>query len=445
MTDTPPTLLQKLKRTSLVTQIVIGLIAGILLAWLAPSAALSVAFIGKVFVSALKAVAPILVFVLVMASIANHKHGQETHIRPILVLYLFGTFAAAVVAVIASMMFPSTLVLATENIAIAAPGGISEVLQSLLLSVVDNPVNALVNANFIGILAWAIGMGVAIRHAGDTTRTVLNDLSNGVTLIVRVVIRFAPLGIFGLVAATLASSGIGALLGYLHLLTVLIGCRLFVALVVNPLIVFWKLRRNPYPLVFLCLRESGITAFFTRSSAANIPVNMALSERLGLHEDTYSVSIPLGATINMAGAAITITVLSLAAVHTLGIAVDSPTAILLSVVAAICACGASGVAGGSLLLIPLACSLFGIPSEIAMQVVAVGFIIGILQDSAETALNSSTDVLFTASVDQSQRAPTVTIPVPPPALEAPPAPEPAPDAAPAPEAPEEGKAPDASA
>ena len=397
MSDVAPTLLQKLTRTSLVTQIVIGLIAGIVLAWLAPAAALSVAFIGKVFVSALKAVAPILVFVLVMASIANHKHGQETHIRPILVLYLFGTFAAAVVAVIASMLFPSDLVLATENVTISAPGGIGEVLQSLLLSVVDNPVSALMNANFIGILAWAIGIGIAIRHAGDTTRTVLNDLSNGITLIVRVIIRFAPVGIFGLVASTLASSGFGALLGYLHLLVVLIGCMLFVALVVNPLIVFWKLRRNPFPLVFLCLRESGITAFFTRSSAANIPVNMALSERLGLHEDTYSVSIPLGATINMAGAAITITVLSLAAVHTLGISVDIPTAILLSVVAAICACGASGVAGGSLLLIPLACSLFGIPSEIAMQVVAVGFIIGILQDSAETALNSSTDVLFTAA------------------------------------------------
>ena len=397
MTDASPSLLHRLKRTSLVTQIVIGLIAGILLAWLAPSAALSVAFIGKLFVSALKAVAPILVFVLVMASIANHKHGQETHIRPILVLYLFGTFAAAVVAVVASMLFPSNLVLSTQDIAVSAPGGIGEVLQSLLLSVVDNPVNALMNANFIGILAWAIGMGIAIRHAGETTRTVLNDLSNGVTLIVRVVIRFAPLGIFGLVASTLASSGFNALLGYLHLLAVLIGCMLFVALVVNPLIVFWKLRRNPFPLVFMCLRESGITAFFTRSSAANIPVNMALSERLGLHEDTYSVSIPLGATINMAGAAITITVLSLAAVHTLGIEVDVPTAILLSVVAAVCACGASGVAGGSLLLIPLACSLFGIPSEIAMQVVAVGFIIGILQDSAETALNSSTDVLFTAA------------------------------------------------
>ncbi|NLU01474.1 MAG: serine/threonine transporter SstT [Pseudomonas lundensis] len=397
MTDASPSLLHRLKRTSLVTQIMIGLIAGILLAWLAPSAALTVGFIGKIFVSALKAVAPILVFVLVMASIANHKHGQETHIRPILVLYLFGTFAAAVVAVVASMLFPSNLVLSTHDVAISAPGGINEVLQSLLLSVVDNPVSALMNANFIGILAWAIGMGIAIRHAGETTRTVLNDLSNGVTLIVRVVIRFAPLGIFGLVASTLASSGFNALLGYLHLLVVLIGCMLFVALVVNPLIVFWKLRRNPFPLVFLCLRESGITAFFTRSSAANIPVNIALSEKLGLHEDTYSVSIPLGATINMAGAAITITVLSLAAVHTLGIQVDLPTAILLSVVAAVCACGASGVAGGSLLLIPLACSLFGIPSEIAMQVVAVGFIIGILQDSAETALNSSTDVLFTAA------------------------------------------------
>jgi serine/threonine transporter len=402
MTAAPPSLLEKLKRTSLVTQIVIGLIAGIALALVAPELAKSTAFIGKVFVSALKAVAPILVFVLVMASIANHKHGQETHIRPILWLYLLGTFAAAAVAVVASSLFPSSLVLSSHDVAISAPGGITEVLQSLLLSAVDNPVNALMNANFIGILAWAIGMGVAIRHAAPTTRAVLDDLSSGVTLIVRVVIRFAPLGIFGLVASTLATSGFGALLGYAHLLAVLIGCMLFVALVMNPLIVFWKIRRNPFPLVLMCLRESGITAFFTRSSAANIPVNLELSKRLGLHEDTYSVSIPLGATINMAGAAITITVLTLAAVHTLGIAVDLPTAVLLSVVAAICACGASGVAGGSLLLIPLACSLFGIPSEIAMQVVAVGFIIGVLQDSAETALNSSTDVLFTAAACMAQ-------------------------------------------
>ena len=395
-------LLNLLNRTSLVLQIVIGLVAGIAVALLWPAAALNLAFIGKVFVSALKAVAPILVFILVMASIANHRHGQETHIRPILVLYLFGTFSAAVVAVVASMLFPSQLVLATHDVAMSPPGGISEVLQGLLLSVVANPVTALMEANFIGILAWAIALGVAIRHAGETTRTVVDDLSKGVTLIVRMVIRFAPLGIFGLVAATLAESGLGALLGYLHLLAVLIGCMLFVALVMNPLIVYWKIRRNPYPLTLLCLRESGITAFFTRSSAANIPVNLALSERLGLHEDTYSVSIPLGATINMAGAAITITVLTLAAVHTLGIMVDLPTAVLLSVVAAVCACGASGVAGGSLLLIPLACSLFGIPSEIAMQVVAVGFIIGVLQDSAETALNSSTDVLFTAAACQAE-------------------------------------------
>jgi len=405
MTASPPSLLQKLKGISLVMQIMIGLLAGIALALLVPEAAKSTAFIGKVFVTALKAVAPILVFVLVMASIANHKHGQQTHIRPILVLYLLGTFAAAVVAVIASSLFPSALVLSTQDVAISAPGGITEVLQSLLLSVVENPVSALMNANFIGILAWAIGMGVAIRHAGETTRTVLGDLSNGVTLIVRVVIRFAPLGIFGLVASTLATSGFGALLGYLHLLAVLIGCMLFVALVMNPAIVYWKIRRNPFPLVLMCLRESGITAFFTRSSAANIPVNLELSKRLGLHEDTYSVSIPLGATINMAGAAITITVLTLAAVHTLGISVDLPTAVLLSLVAAICACGASGVAGGSLLLIPLACSLFGIPSEIAMQVVAVGFIIGVLQDSAETALNSSTDVLFTAAACMAQDDP----------------------------------------
>lgn len=389
-------------RTSLVTQIVIGLIAGIALALLAPAVALDLAFLGKVFVSALKAVAPVLVFVLVMASIANHKHGQQTHIRPILWLYLLGTFGAAVVAVIASMLFPSTLLLSASEASLSAPGGITEVLQNLLLSAVDNPVAALLNANFIGVLTWAIGLGIALRHASEATRTVVDDLSNAVTYMVRVVIRFAPLGIFGLVAATLAQSGLSALLGYLHLLAVLIGCMLFVALVMNPLIVFWKIRRNPYPLVLMCLRESGITAFFTRSSAANIPVNLALSEKLGLHEDTYSVSIPLGATINMAGAAITITVLSLAAVHTLGISVDLPTAVLLSLVAAVCACGASGVAGGSLLLIPLACSLFGIPSEIAMQVVAVGFIIGVLQDSAETALNSSTDVIFTAAACEAQ-------------------------------------------
>ncbi|AGI23768.1 serine/threonine transporter SstT [Pseudomonas sp. ATCC 13867] len=373
------------------------MLAGIALALLSPEAAKAVGLLGSLFISALKAVAPVLVLVLVMSSIANHKQGQRTHIRPILLLYLIGTFSAAVVAVIASFAFPSNLVLHAPTSELTPPGGIGEVLRALLFSITTNPVKALLEADFIAILAWAIGLGIALRHARQSTRDLLEDMASGVTLIVRVVIAFAPLGIFGLVANTLAESGFDALLGYLHLLAVLLGCMLFVALVVNPLIVFSKIRRNPYPLVLTCLRESGITAFFTRSSAANIPVNLQLCERLGLHEDTYSVSIPLGATINMAGAAITISVLTLAAVHTLGIAVDLPTAILLSMVASICACGASGVAGGSLLLIPLACGLFGISSEVAMQVVAVGFIIGILQDSAETALNSSTDVLFTAA------------------------------------------------
>jgi serine/threonine transporter len=391
-------LLQLITRTSLVLQIAIGLIAGILFALLLPQATAKVGFLGELFIAALKAVAPVLVFILVASAIANHKPGQPTHIRPILMLYVIGTLSAAIVAVIASSLWPSTLVLTEAATGTTPPGGIAEVLKSLALNVVDNPVNALIKGNFIGILAWAIGLGIAIRHGNESTRAMFADLAHGVTLIVRVVIRFAPLGVFGLVATTFADAGLKALLGYAHLIAVLVGCMLFVALVVNPLIVFSQIRRNPYPLTLTCLRESGITAFFTRSSAANVPVNMQLAERLGLHEDTYSVSIPLGATINMAGAAITISVLTLAAAHTLGIVVDLPTAILLCVVASVCACGASGVAGGSLLLIPLACSLFGIPSETAMQVVAIGFIIGILQDSAETALNSSTDVLFTAAV-----------------------------------------------
>lgn len=379
-------------------RIFIGMLLGITLALVWPDAARAVSLLGNLFISALKAVAPVLVLVLVMSSIANHKQGQRTHIRPILLLYLLGTFAAALVAVAASFAFPSTLVLKAAAAADATPpGGIGEVLNTLLFSIATNPVKALLEANFIGILGWAVGLGIALRYARPATREMVEDLANGVTLIVRVVIAFAPVGIFGLVASTLAESGFDALLGYVRLLAVLLGCMLFVALVVNPLIVFAKLRRNPYPLVFTCLRESGVTAFFTRSSAANIPVNLQLCQRLGLHEDTYSVSIPLGATINMAGAAITISVLSLAAANTLGIAIDLPSALLLCVVASLCACGASGVAGGSLLLIPLACGLFGISSEIAMQVVAVGFVISILQDSAETALNSSTDVLFTAA------------------------------------------------
>jgi serine/threonine transporter len=312
-------------------------------------------------------------------------------------LYVLGTFLAALIAVIASFAFPVKLKLDLANSTLNPPGNIIEVLLDLLTSIVVNPVDALLNANYMGILAWAIALGLALKHGSQGSRDLLTDMANAVSSLVRLVIRFAPLGIFGLVAVTIAESGFDALRQYGLLLIVLVGCMLVVALVVNPLIVFAKLRRNPYPLVFTCLRESGITAFFTRSSAANIPVNMALCERLGLHKDTYSVSIPLGATINMAGAAVTITVLTLAAVHTLEIPADVPTALLLSLVATIAACGASGVAGGSLLLIPLACNMFGISNDVAMQVVGVGFVIGVVQDSVETALNSSTDVLFTAA------------------------------------------------
>lgn len=387
---------------SLILQIGIGLVLGILLAMISPAAAESVGLLGSLFTTALKSVAPLLVLILVMNSIASHRRGQQTNIRPVLILYILGTFGAALIAVLGSFLFPSTLVLTGSFEGITPAGDIGEVLKSLLLSVVDNPFNAVLNANFIGVLAWAIGLGLALRHASEATRTVLHDLSGAVTAIVRLVIRFAPVGIFGLVASTVASTGLDALLGYAHLLAVLLGCMVFVALVLNPLLVYWKIRRNPYPLVFLCLRESGITAFFTRSSAANIPVNMALARRLNLREETASIAIPLGATINMAGAAVTISVLTLAAVNTLGIQVDLLTALLLSIVASVAACGVSGVAGGSLLLIPLATGLFGIPAELAMQVVAVGFVISVLQDSAETALNSSTDVLFTAAVCMSQ-------------------------------------------
>lgn len=391
------TLLRRLAQGSLVKQILIGLVLGVLLATVSKPAAVAVGLLGTLFVGALKAVAPVLVLMLVMASIANHQQGQKTSIRPILFLYLLGTFAAALTAVLFSFLFPSTLHLNAAAESITPPSGIVEVLRGLLMSMVSNPIDALLNANYIGILVWAVGLGFALRHGNETTKNLINDVSHAVTFIVKVVIRFAPLGIFGLVSSTLATTGFETLWGHAQLLLVLVGCMLLVALVINPLLVFWKIRRNPYPLVLLCLRESGVYAFFTRSSAANIPVNMALSEKLNLDRDTYSVSIPLGATINMAGAAITITVLTLAAVHTLNVPVDLPTALLLSVVASLCACGASGVAGGSLLLIPLACNMFGIPNDIAMQVVAVGFIIGVLQDSCETALNSSTDVLFTAA------------------------------------------------
>ncbi|RRZ88522.1 serine/threonine transporter SstT [Erwinia sp. 198] len=392
-----PGLLQRLMQAGLVTQIVIGLVAGVALAWFSKESALSVSLFGSLFVSALKAVAPLLVMVLVISSIANHKQGQKTSIRPIVMLYLLSTFFAAVLAVAFSHLLPQTLTLSAANNEITPPSGILAVLNGLLMSMVSNPIDALMHANYIGILVWAIGLGFAFRHSSDTTRAFLNDASDAVTYLVRIVIRFAPVGIFGLVASILASTGFSALWQYAHLLALLLGCMLLMALVINPILVYWKIRRNPYPLVFTCLRESGVTAFFTRSSAANIPVNMALAKKLNLDEDTYSVSIPVGANISMAGASITITVLTLAAVNTLGIHVDIGTSILLSLVASICACGASGVAGGSLLLIPVACNMFGIPNDVAMQVVAVGFIIGVLQDSAETALNSSADILFTAA------------------------------------------------
>lgn len=393
--------LARITRPSLVLQILIGIIAGVVLALISPNSATSVGFLGDLFVSALKAVAPILVFILVASSIANQRKGQHIHLRPIIALYLLGTFAASITAVSMSFLFPTPLILTLSETALSPPEGISQVITTLLMSVVDNPINALMTGNFIGILAWSVGLGIALHHASDTTKTVFADIAEGISCIVRFIIKLAPIGIFGLVSKTFAQTGMDALLGYAHLLMVLLASMLIIALLVNPLMVYLTTRENPYPLVFRCLRESGVTAFFTRSSAANIPVNMQLCEKLNVDKDTYSVSIPLGATINMGGAAITITVLTLAAVHTLGIHIDLPSAILLSVVSAVSACGASGVAGGSLLLIPLACSLFGIPSDIAMQVVAVGFIIGVVQDSAETALNSSTDVVFTVAGSRS--------------------------------------------
>jgi serine/threonine transporter len=392
-------LLKKWNQISLVKQISIGLLIGIILAVAIPEVAKPVVILGSLFVGALKAIAPVLVLFLVMSAIAQHKTGQQTNMKSIISLYLIGTFLAGLIAVIVSFIFPVTITLTKGAEDLVAPGGVVEVLKTLLLNVVDNPVKAIVNANYIGILAWAIALGLALRNAPDSTKTMITHFSDAVSKMVTWVIKLAPLGIMGLVIESITTNGLESLLSYGKLLVVLIGCMLFVAFVVNPLIVFVNVRQNPYPLVFKCVKESGITAFFTRSSAANIPVNMKLCEKLDLDKDTYTVSIPLGATVNMAGAAVTISVLTLAAVHTLGIQVDIPTAIILSVLSAVCACGASGVAGGSLLLIPLACSLFGISNDVAMQVVGVGFIIGVLQDSFETALNSSTDVLFTATAD----------------------------------------------
>ena len=388
----------KLLGGNLVLRIAIGLVLGLALARLNPEWAKAVGVLGQFFVKSLRAIAPILIFCIVLSTIANKEVGSDSKIKPILVLYLVGTFVAALTAVVLSFIFPTklTLVAAAENI--APPEGIGEVIKSVAFNLVDNPLQALANGNFIGILVWAIGLGLTLRHASPSTKTFLADFSEAVSGVVKFAIALAPIGIFGLVAETFATSGFEAFKGYARLLGVLLGAMVIVAFILNPLLVYLKIRKNPFPLTFICLRESGVTAFFTRSSAANIPVNMGLSKRLGLREEIYSLAIPLGANINMAGAAITVSVLTLAAAYTQGIVPDFSTALLLSVVASICACGASGVAGGSLLLIPLACSLFNIPNDVAAQVIGVGFIIGVIQDSAETALNSSTDVLFTAAV-----------------------------------------------
>ena len=384
-------------QASLVKQILTGLLLGVICAYVAPPLAISSAFLGSLFISALKAVAPLLVFVLVMSAIANHNVETRAHIKPVLVLYIIGTFGAALIAVVASFIFTTHIMLVSADSQTTAIGGVQEVLRNMLLAVVDNPVNALLKANFIGILAWATGLGLALRHASNASREFMADLSRGVEFVVSVVIRFAPVGIFGLVASTVATTGLDVFEGYVQILAVLLGCMAFVALVLNPFLVWVATHRNPYPLTLATLRESGVMAFFTRSSAANIPVNMGMCRRLNLDEATYSITIPLGATINMAGAAITITVLTLAAAHSLNIEVSFFSAVILSFVASICACGTSGVPGGSLMLIPLACGLFGIDSSVAMEVVAVGFIISVLQDSTETGLNSSSDVLFTAA------------------------------------------------
>lgn len=389
-------------RVSLVKRIVIGVMVGGILGLLVPKLSF-IGLIGQLFVGGLKAIAPLLVFALVANALSQSRDGQKSNMKVIIFLYLLATFSAALVAVLSSYVFPITLTLSESNVAQAdSPEGIAQVFQSLLLKIVDNPINALSQANYIGVLSWAVVFGLALRSAGETTKELLSTLADVTGQIVKGIINLAPLGIMGLVFATISENGVSVLATYGILILALVGTMAFVALVVNPLLGFVMMGKNPYPLVFQCLKESGVTAFFTRSSAANIPVNMRLCEKLGLNPDTYSVSIPLGATINMSGAAITINVLTLAAARTLGIDVDFGTAFILSVVAAVSACGASGVAGGSLLLIPVACSLFGIPNDIAMQVVGVGFIVGVVQDSCETALNSSSDLYFTAVAEKSR-------------------------------------------
>ena len=388
------------KKTNLIKRISLGILCGALLAVLFPQAS-AIGLLGEIFVGGLKAIAPLLVFALVANALSQQKKGEKSNMKKVILLYLLGTFAAALVSVLVSFVFPLEIDLADAKQSLSPPDGIGQVLSNLLLKLVDNPLNALISANYIGVLSWAVVFGIAMREASHHSKDLLRTSAEVTSKIVEWIINLAPFGILGLVYTTISGKGFQALQSYGLLLLVLIATMLIVALIINPLIVFIMLRKNPYPLVWRCLRVSGVTAFFTRSSAANIPVNMKLCRDLNLNPETYSVSIPLGATINMAGAAITINTLTLAAVHTLGIQVDFATAFVLSIVAAVSACGASGVAGGSLLLIPVACSLFGISNDLAMQVVSVGFVIGVIQDSCETALNSSTDVLFTAVAEMS--------------------------------------------
>lgn len=386
----------------LVGRIIIGLMIGTAAGLLLPEAAV-IALPGTFFINALKSVAPVLVLLLVMSALINAQGNHAGRLKKIIFLYLFSTFSAAVVAVITSFAFPVKMQFiqaAQEH----APGGLKEITLSILFKLIDNPVNALLSANYIGILCWAVIFGIALKKvASEETKKTVAEFSDALTIVVRWIISFAPIGIMGIVFSTVSENGLSIFTTYGQILALLVGTMALVALVVNPLIVFCYLRRNPYPLVFKCLKSSGITAFFTRSSAANIPVNMELCEELKLDKDVYSVSIPLGATINMDGAAVTITVMAMAAAYTLGIDVTLPAAVVMSILAAISACGTSGVAGGSILLIPLACSLFGIGNDIAMQVVAVGFTVGVIQDSVETALNSSGDVLFAATVEYADR------------------------------------------
>lgn len=382
-------------KISLIKRIIIGLIVGIILVLVAPEKSSGIIILGDLFVGALKAIAPILVFVLVMAAVLQHKKGQKSNMKLIIFLYLLGTFLAASVAVAGSFLFPVDLILKAGESSIAPPENIAGVLKALFMNLVENPVKALLQGNYIGILFWSALFGFFLRESSENTKKIVLDVSDVILKTVKTIIEFAPFGIMGLIFNSLRTSGFASLLIYGKLILLLLGCMGFVTFVINPIVTYFYIRQNPYPLIMRCLKDSGLTAFFTRSSAANIPVNMNLCESLGLDKEVYSVSIPLGATINMGGAAITISIFALSAAHTLNIHVDIFSALLLSVLSAISACGASGVAGGSLLLVPLACSLFGIPNDIAMQVVGVGFIIGVIQDSCETALNSSTDVLFT--------------------------------------------------